>query len=109
MPFGLKNTCATYQRLVNKMIKEQIDHTMEVYVDDMLIKSLKAKQHIENLRETFGVLWKYKMKLNLAKYAFGVYSGKFLSLMVNHQGIEANPTKIQALLNIDSPRKIKEM
>ena len=47
---------------------------MEVYIDDILVKSLKADQHIENLKETFGVLLKYKMKLNLAKCVFGVSS-----------------------------------
>ena len=64
---------------------------MEVYVDDMLVKSLKVKQHIEKLMETFGILRKYKMKLNLPKCVFGVCSGKFLGFMVNHRGIEANP------------------
>ena len=109
MPFGLKNTGATHKRLMKKMFKKQIGYTMEVYVDDMLMKSLKAEQHIKNLRETFGVLRKYKMKLNLAKCTFGVYSGKFISFMVNHQGIKVNPTKIQALLDMQVPRKIKEM
>ena len=56
MPFGLKNTSATYKRLVNKMFNEQIRCTMEFYVNDMLVKSLKVEQHIENLKETFAVL-----------------------------------------------------
>ncbi|KAL5554521.1 hypothetical protein UlMin_041922 [Ulmus minor] len=109
MPFGLKNAGATYQRLVNKMFKQQIGKTMEVYVDDMLVKSLKADEHIDNLRESFEVLREYKMKLNPAKCAFGVTSGKFLGFMVNHRGIEANPAKIQALLDMESPRKVKEV
>ncbi|KAL5542852.1 hypothetical protein UlMin_010562 [Ulmus minor] len=100
---------ATYQRLVNKMFKQQIGKTMEVYVDDMLVKSLKADEHINNLRESFEVLREYKMKLNPAKCAFGVTLGKFLGFMVNHRGIEANPAKIQALLNMESPRKVKEV
>ncbi|KAL5538900.1 hypothetical protein UlMin_046252 [Ulmus minor] len=99
----------TYQRLVNKMFKQQIGRTMEVYVDDMLVKSLKADKHIDNLRESFEVLREYKMKLNPAKCAFGVTSGKFLGFMVNHRGIEANPAKIQALLDMESPRKVKEV
>ncbi|KAL5540936.1 hypothetical protein UlMin_044912 [Ulmus minor] len=89
--------------------KQQIGKTMEVYVDDMLVKSLKADEHINNLRESFEVLREYKMKLNPAKCAFGVTSGKFLGFMVNHRGIEANPAKIQALLNMESPRKVKEV
>ncbi|KAL5571888.1 hypothetical protein UlMin_021485 [Ulmus minor] len=109
MPFGLKNAGATYQRLVNKMFKDQIGKTMEVYVDDMLVKSLKTEEHIQNLRETFEILRRYKMKLNPSKCAFGVSSGKFLGFMVNHRGIEANPAKIQALLDMEPPRKIKEV
>ncbi|KAL5569910.1 hypothetical protein UlMin_026485 [Ulmus minor] len=71
MPFGLKNAGATYQRLVNKMFKDQIGKMMEVYVDDMLVKSLKMEEHIQNLRETFEILRRYKMKLNPSKCAFG--------------------------------------
>ncbi|KAL5578439.1 hypothetical protein UlMin_020138 [Ulmus minor] len=82
---------------------------MKVYVDNMLVKSLKANEHINNLRESFEVLREYKMKLNPAKCAFGVTSGKFLGFMVNHRGIEANPIKIQALLDMESPRKVKEV
>ncbi|XP_059436668.1 uncharacterized protein LOC132169694 [Corylus avellana] len=74
MPFGLKNAGATYQRLVNKMFRDQIGSNMEVYVDDMLVKSMLPEGHIEDLQETFGTLKKYGMKLNPAKCAFGVAS-----------------------------------
>ena len=73
---------------------------MEVYVDDMLVKSLKMEEHIQNLKETFEILRRYKMKLNPSKCAFGVSSGKFLGFMVNHSGIEANPAKIQTLFDM---------
>ena len=82
---------------------------MEVYVDDMLVISLKPYEHINNLKESFEVLREYKMKLNPAKCTFGVTLGKFLGFMVNHRGIEAKPTKIQALLDMESPHKIKEV
>jgi len=65
MPFGLKNAGATYQRLVNAMFKHQIGKTMEVYIDDMLVKSKKAVDHMENLAEMFAILRKYRMKLIL--------------------------------------------
>ncbi|KAH9751207.1 Ribonuclease H [Citrus sinensis] len=81
MPFGLKNARATYQRLVNAMFANQIGHTMEVYVDDMLTKSKNSNDHIRDLRETFDILRNFKMKLNPAKCAFGVASGKFLGFM----------------------------
>ncbi|CAL2237127.1 unnamed protein product [Prunus armeniaca] len=98
MPFGLTNTRATYQRLVNHMFSNQIGKSMEVYVDDMLVKSVRADQHVANLAETFAILHSYDMKLNPAKCVFGVGSGKMLEFLVSHRGIEANPEKIQALV-----------
>ena len=109
MPFGLKNAGATYQRLVNKMFAQKIGKTMEVYVDDMLVKSTKASHHVNHLGEMFGILRKYHMKLNPQKCAFGVGSGKFLGFMVSSRGIEANPEKIKALQDMRSPTKSKEV
>jgi hypothetical protein len=83
MPFRLKNVGATYQRLVNKMFRDQIRRNVEVYVDDMLVKSMQATNHIVDLEETSNTLKGYKMKLNPAKCAFGVSSGKFLGFMVS--------------------------
>ena len=72
MPFGLKNAGATYQRLVNKMFNKQISKNMEVYVDDMLIKSKEELAHLDDLKETFTNLKQYQMKLNPSKCVFGV-------------------------------------
>ena len=83
MPFGLKNAGPTYQRLVNKMFSNQIGRNMEVYVDDMLVKSKEELTHLDDLRETFATLRQYQMKLNPSKCAFGVVSGKFLGFMVS--------------------------
>lgn len=74
MPFELKNAGATYQRLVTRMFKEQLDKTMEVYIDDMLVKSAKKEDHIGHLKEAFEILRRYGMKLNPEKWAFGVAS-----------------------------------
>ena len=90
MSFGLKNVGATYQWLVNKVFANLIRKTMEVYVDDMLVKSLQKQDHITDLWEMFALLRNFNMKLNPAKCAFGVESGKFLGFMVNNRGIEAN-------------------
>ena len=109
MPFGLKNAGATYQRLVNRMFQKQIGATMEVYIDDMLVKSTTADLHISHLSEVFQILRNYNMKLNPAKCALGVSDGKFLGFIVNHRGIEANPDKIKALLDIPLPSRIKEV
>ncbi|CAL2245953.1 unnamed protein product [Prunus armeniaca] len=82
MPFGLKNAGATYQRLVNKIFKEQIGKTMEVYMDDMLVKAPKRADHLKNLVEAFSLLRQYHMKLNPSKCTFGVSSGRFLGYLV---------------------------
>ena len=94
MPFGLKNAGVTYQRLVNKIFADLIGKTMEVYVDDILVKSLHKKDHVSDLQEMFALLRRYNMKLNPAKCTFRVKSRKFLGFMVNNIGIEANPSKV---------------
>jgi hypothetical protein len=109
MPFGLKNAGATYQRLVNRMFAQLIGKTMEVYIDDMLVKSEKAGQHLEHLSQAFQLLRKYKMKLNPTKCSFGVSSGKFLGYMVTKRGIEASPEQIKAILDIPSPQNQKDV
>ncbi|KAM2164927.1 hypothetical protein ACFX1R_039138 [Malus domestica] len=82
------------------MFAEQIGKNMEVYVDDMLVKSKHVDQHITNLSETFTILKRYRMRLNPNKYAFGVGSGKFLGFMISQRGIEANPEKIKAIIDM---------
>ena len=109
MPFGLKNTGVTYQRLVNQMFNKQIGRNVEVYVDDMLIKNKEEVDHLDDLRETFNTLRQYSMKLNSSKCAFGVSSGKFLSFMVSQRGIEANPEKVKAILEMSSLKTITEV
>ena len=109
MPFRLKNAGATYQRLVNHMFHPQIERNVEVYVDDMLVKSQDEEIHPDDLQETFDTLRQYNMKLNPSKCAFGVSSGKFLGFMISHRGIEANPDKIQAILDMKPPQNVKEV
>ena len=77
LPFGLKNAGATYQRLVNRIFQKQIGATMEVYIDDMLVKSTTTGLHIAHLSEAFQILRNYNMKLNPAKCAFGVSRENF--------------------------------
>ena len=81
---------------------------MEVYIDDMLVKSIKAKLHITHLAEAFQVLKSYNMKLNQAKCAFGVSAGKFLGFIVNIRGIEATD-KIKVVLDMLPPSNIKDI
>ena len=85
------------------MFPDYLCDIMEVYIDDMLVKSLLAEQHLDHLSQAFEVLQKYNMKLNLTKCSFGVASGKFLGYMVTQRGIEANPNQIRSVMNISSP------
>ena len=84
MSFSLKNASATYQRLMNKMFAHQIGRNVQVYVDNMLVKSQRNDDHLDDLRETFNTLHSYNMKLNPGKCAFRVTVGKFLRFMVSH-------------------------
>ena len=109
MSFGLKNVGATYQRLMNKMFAHQIGRNVQVYVDDMLVKSLCEEDHLDDLRETFNTLRSYNMKLNPNKCAFGVTAGKFLGFMVSQRGIEVNLEKVRAIMELEPPRTVKEV
>ena len=109
MPFRLKNAGATYQRLMNKMFTHQIGRNVQVYIDDMLIKSLHEDDHLDDLQETFDTLWSYKMKLNPSKCVFEVTVGKFLGFMVSQRGIKVNPEKVRAIMELGPPRTAKEV
>ena len=109
MPFGLKSAGTTYQMLVNRMFQKKIGTSMEVYIDDKLVKSATTELHIAHLSEAFQILKEYNMKLNPTKCAFGVSARKFLGFIVNNQGIEANPEKIKVVLDMSPPSNIKEV
>ncbi|XP_072061995.1 uncharacterized protein [Arachis hypogaea] len=109
MPFGLKNAGATYQRLMDKVFQQQIGRNMEVYVDDMVTKTPMQRSHYDDLIEIFRQLRAYNMRLNPDKCAFGVQGGKFLGFMLTSRDIEANPEKCKAVLNMTSPKTVKEV
>ena len=109
MSLSLKNIGATYQRLVNKIFKHQIGQNMKAYVDGMLVKSHATPDHIVDLWETFNTLSQYKMRLNPAKYAFGVTTSKFLGFMVLCRGIKVNLEKIKIILEMTLPKTIKKV
>ena len=109
MPFGLKNARATYQRLMNKIFTHQIGRNVQVYVDDMLMKSLRENDHLDDLQETFNTLESYNIKLNPSKCVFEVTAEKFLGFMVSQRGIEVNLEKVRAIMELEPPRTVKEM
>ena len=107
MPFRLKNVGAKYQRLMNKMFTHQLGRNVQVYVDDMLVKSVCENNHLNDLQETFNTLQSYNMKLNPSKCVFGVTARKFLGFMVTQRAIEVNPEKVRAILELETPRTVK--
>ena len=107
MPFELNNVGATYQRLMNKMFAHQLERNVQIYVDDMLVKSVRENDHLNDLQETFNTLRSYNMKLNLSKCVFGVTTGKFLGFMVSQRGIEVNSKKVRAILELEPSRTVK--
>nr|XP_009413508.1 PREDICTED: uncharacterized protein LOC103994794 [Musa acuminata subsp. malaccensis] len=90
-------------------IRHQIGRNMEIYVDDMIVKSRTAEAHPSDLAETFDTLRRFGLRLNPAKCAFGVTSGKFLGFIIHERGIDANPEKIQAIIDMQPPRTIRDL
>ena len=100
MPFSLKNAGATYQRMMTWMFEPQLGKNIEIYIDDMVVKSKVESEHVNDLGNIFTILRKHKLQLNVSKCSFGVGSRKFLGYMVTHRGIKVNPDKIKAINNL---------
>ena len=109
MPFGLKNTGSTYQRMMTRMFESLLGKNIEIYIDNMMVKSKMVSEHLGDLQVVFEILRSYKLRLNASKCSFGVGSGKFLGYMVTHRGIEVNPNQIKAINNMRTPRNPKEV
>ncbi|XP_020963982.1 uncharacterized protein LOC110265362 [Arachis ipaensis] len=109
MPFGLKNAGATYQRLMNKIFSDLIGETVEVYVNDILVKTTRPNDHIGDLENVFASLRQHGMRLNPLKCAFAMEAGKFLGFMITQRGVETNPEKCEAILQMKSPGCIKDV
>ena len=109
MSFGLKNAGSTYQRMMTKMFEAKMGKNIEVYIDDMVVKSKMVFEHIGDLTNIFKILRGHKIRLSASKCSFGVDSGKFLGYMVTHRGIEVNPDQVKAINNLQSPRNPKEI
>ncbi|GJR02477.1 reverse transcriptase domain-containing protein [Tanacetum coccineum] len=107
IPFGLKNAGATYQRLVDKAFQKQIGRNLEVYVDDLVIKSRREQEIIRDIEETLRTLREINMKLNPKKCTFGVEEGMLLGYKVNTKGIKVCLEKVEAVLSLPSPKCLK--
>ena len=97
MSFGLKNVGSTYQRMMTRMLESQLGKNIEVYINDMVVKSKVVSKHVEDLSNIFEIRRKHKLRLNASKCSFGVGSRKFLGYMVTHREIEVNSDQIKAI------------
>ena len=95
--------------MMTKMFELQLGKNVEVYIDDMVVKSKLVSEHLTDLMNIFEILRRHKLRLNASKCSFGVGSGKFLGYMVTHRGIEVNPNKIRAINSLQPPRNPKEL
>ncbi|XP_058181250.1 uncharacterized protein LOC131299688 [Rhododendron vialii] len=109
MSFGFKNSGATFNRAIFKMLQAQIGHTVEAYIDDLIVKSQKESNHLQDLAEVFEILKLHKLRLNPEKCAFSVSAGKFLEHLVTRRGIEADLNQIKAVKDLRLPRTNKEV
>jgi hypothetical protein len=107
MPEGLKNTIGSFSRMTAKVLHSQIGRNVLTYVDDIIVKSTKQENHIADLQETFANFRQAGLKLNPEKCVFEVKEGKFLGCLVSTKGIEANPSKIEAILRMELPNSKK--
>ena len=109
MPFRLKNAGSTCQKMMTKMFEPQLGKNIEIYIDDMVVKSKVVSKHMGNLGNIFEILRRHKLRLNASKCSFGMGLGKFLGYMVTHCGIEVNPDQIKAINSLQPPRNPKEV
>ncbi|PKU75427.1 putative mitochondrial protein [Dendrobium catenatum] len=109
MSFGLKNTGATYQRAMTRIFDDLIHNQVECYIDDVVLKSKVKEAHLYDLRVVFERLRRYDLKMNPLKCAFGVTSEKFLGFVVRHHGIEIDHAKIEAILDMPSPKSLTQL
>ena len=109
MPFGLKNAGSTYQRMMTRMFEPQLGKSIEVYIDDMVVKSKVVSEHVGDLGNIFEILRKHKLRLNASNCFIGVGPGNFLGYMVTHRGIEINPDQIKAINSLQPPWNLKEV
>jgi hypothetical protein len=107
MPEGLKNARRSFSRMTTKVLHSQIGRNVLTHVDDIIVKSTKQENHVADLQETFANFRRVGLKLNPEKCVYGVKKGKFLGCLVSTKGIEANPSKIEAILQMEPPKSRK--
>jgi hypothetical protein len=109
MTFGLKNAGATYQRAMNLIFHDLLGIIVEVYIDDIVVKSASLNSHLADLRLAFEKMRRYGLKMNPLKCASGVSAGKFLGFIVHEKGVEIDPKKIESIRKVQAPTCKKEL
>ena len=109
MPFGLKNAGATYQKAMNAIFHDMLGHHMEIYIDDILVKSKMVDKHLNNLRKSFERMRLHQLKLNPLKRAFRVQTEIFLGVLVLQRGVEVDQNKAKAIISTKAPQNKKEL
>jgi hypothetical protein len=109
MPEGLKNAGCTFSRMIAIVLHPQLRRNILAYVDDIVVKSVQRRDHISDLVETFANLRAANLRLNPEKCVLGIHKGKVLGCLVSTKGIEANPDKIEALIEIQDPVSVKDV
>jgi hypothetical protein len=109
MTFGLENMGGTYQRAMNLIFQDLLRVLLEVYIDDIVVKSSGFDAHLANLHVAFERMRKYGLKMNPLKCAFGVIAGKFLGFVVHEQGMEIDPKKIESIKRVEEPTYKKDV
>ena len=109
MAFGMKNAGATYQRAMNIIFNDRIGKFMEIYIDDVVVKSQTFDDHIDYLKQTLQRMRKYNLKMNVLKCAFGVSNGNFLGFLVHQKGIEVDKEKFKSIMEAQPPTTKQEL
>ena len=109
VPFGLKNASAIYQRAMNAIFHDMLGHHMEIYIDDIVVKSKKATEHVNHLRKSFERMRLHQLKLNPLKCAFGVLDINFLGFLVHQRRVEVDQNKSKAIISAKACQNKKEL
>ena len=109
MSLGLKNAGATYQRIATTLLHDMMHRDVDIYVDDMIVKSRGRSNHLLALERFFEMIRQFRLRLNPKKCTFGVIYGKLLGYMVNKRGTEVDPDKIKVIFDMPVPRTEREV
>ena len=109
MPFSLKNVGATYQKVMNASFHDMLGHHMEIYIDDIMVKSKKATEHVKHLKKSFERMRLHQLKLNPLKCAFGVQARNFLGFLFHQRGVEVDQNKVKTIISAKALQNKKEL